>query len=660
MNDAARMELTRIVELAQARRFGDARGAAEALLARLPDNRDALYFLAFSQRQLGLIPDALNTLGRLEKTHPEFSRLHEERGHCHVALRDARRAIEAFRAAVTRNPALPVSWSMLVNLYRMVGDRVNEAAAAAQVQRWKEKPPEVVQATSLFADGEGATAEDLLRGFLRRFPGNVEAMHVLAVIAFGRRALEEAEGLLAAVLKRTPGDLSARHSHALVLLERHRFQEAHAEAQTLITAEPGNLQFQALSAQTCVGLGLYAQAIPIYRQLLAATPGSAELHLSLGHALRALGSRDEAIAAYRAAAAARPSYGDAYWSLANLKTYQFAAAEILRMQALESTPGLANVDRYNLCFALGKALEDQGDYPLSWRYYERGNALKRSESHYRADIVETNTRLQIEVCTREFLAARGGYGDGDRAPILIVGMPRAGSTLLEQILASHSLVEGTHELTSVQEIVRGLQGAGIDLDNPRYPGVLATLTGEDFRQLGQRYLRDAQPFRRGRPYFIDKMPNNFRHIGLIHLMLPNAKIIDARRDPLACCFSNFKQLFGNGQEFTYSIEDIARYYRTYVRLMRHWDEVLPGRILRINHEDVVDDLEGNVRRMLDFCGLEFEPACLEFHRTGRVVQTASADQVRQPIFREGLDQWKHYAQWLGPLRAALGDCVETA
>ena len=330
------------------------------------------------------------------------------------------------------------------------------------------------------------------------------------------------------------------------------------------------------------------------------------------------------------------------------------------MQALESTPGLANVDRYNLCFALGKALEDQGDYPLSWRYYERGNALKRSESHYRADIVETNTRLQIEVCTREFLAARGGYGDGDRAPILIVGMPRAGSTLLEQILASHSLVEGTHELTSVQEIVRGLQGAGIDLDNPRYPGVLATLTGEDFRQLGQRYLRDAQPFRRGRPYFIDKMPNNFRHIGLIHLMLPNAKIIDARRDPLACCFSNFKQLFGNGQEFTYSIEDIARYYRTYVRLMRHWDEVLPGRILRINHEDVVDDLEGNVRRMLDFCGLEFEPACLEFHRTGRVVQTASADQVRQPIFREGLDQWKHYAQWLGPLRAALGDCVETA
>jgi hypothetical protein len=302
-------------------------------------------------------------------------------------------------------------------------------------------------------------------------------------------------------------------------------------------------------------------------------------------------------------------------------------------------------------------MEDRGEIDQSWFYYERGNALKRSESRYRPEVIEANTEGQIAVCTRSFFARRTGWGDARPDPIFILGLPRAGSTLVEQILASHSQVEGTQELADIQRMVLELQGRDLDLDNPRYPAALTDMAEADFRRLGEKYLADTRIYRTGRPFFIDKMPNNFRHIGLIHLMLPNARIIDARRDPMSCCFSNFKQLFANGQEFTYSVEDIARYYRTYLDLMRHWDEALPGRVLRVHHEDVVADLEGSVRRMLDYCGLEFERACVDFHKTRRSVRTPSSEQVRQPIFRDGLEQWKKYEPWLGPLKAALGDAL---
>jgi hypothetical protein len=327
------------------------------------------------------------------------------------------------------------------------------------------------------------------------------------------------------------------------------------------------------------------------------------------------------------------------------------------MRDQEAAEEVALVDRYHLCFALGKALEDRADYEASWHYYERGNALKRAESRYRPEILETNTRKQIEVCTHRFFAQREGFGAARADPIFILGLPRAGSTLLEQILASHSQVEGTQELADIPRTVLALQDRIAELDNPRYPGVLAEMKAEDFLRLGEKYLADTRAYRTDRRFFIDKMPNNFRHIGLIHLMLPNAKIIDARREPMACCFGNLKQLFANGQEFTYSIEDIARYYRTYLDLMQHWEAVLPGRVLQVEHESVVDDLEGNVRRILNFCGLEFEPACIEFHKTARSVRTASSEQVRRPIYREGLDQWRHYERWLEPLKDALGDAL---
>ncbi len=304
-------------------------------------------------------------------------------------------------------------------------------------------------------------------------------------------------------------------------------------------------------------------------------------------------------------------------------------------------------------------MEDRGEVEPSWAFYASGNALKRAESRYRPEVIETNTARQIEVCTRDFFERRAGWGAPDRDPIFILGLPRSGSTLLEQILASHSRVEGTQELADIQAMVIDMQGRDGDADNPRYPGVLAEMGPDDFRRLGETYLGDTRVYRGGKPFFIDKMPNNFRHIGLIHLMLPNAKIIDARREPMACCFSNFKQLFAQGQEFTYSLEDIARYYRTYLDLMRHWDRALPGRVLRVRHEDVVDDLEGSVRRLLDHCGLDFEPACVDFHQTRRSVRTPSSEQVRQPIFRDGLEQWKRFEVYLDPLKAALGDALVT-
>jgi tetratricopeptide (TPR) repeat protein len=456
------------------------------------------------------------------------------------------------------------------------------------------------------------------------------------------------------VLDLTPDYRAARFDYAQVLIKRHMHQRAREQAEQLLAEDRSNRNYRTLHALTCVGLGLHERAIELYRELLSGATQPADLHLSIAHSLKTLGRREEAIAEYHAAAAARSGYGDAYWSLANLKTYRFEDEELQQMRAAESAASTSVIDRYHLCFALGKALEDRLQYEKSFEYYARGNALKRAESHYRPEVLELNTRLQIEVCTPELFARNRDSGVRAADPIFIVGLPRSGSTLIEQILASHSMVEGTQELADLPRIVAELKGREPDLDSPRYPAVLAQMSAADYRRLGEKYLTDTRAYRTGKARFIDKMPNNFRHIGLIHLMLPNAKIIDARREPMACCFGNLKQLFAQGQEFAYSIEDIARYYRTYLELMRHWDAVLPGRVLRVQHEDVVNDLEGNVRRLLDYCELEFEPACVEFYKTERSVRTASSEQVRQPIYREGLEQWRHYEPWLGPLREALG------
>jgi tetratricopeptide (TPR) repeat protein len=651
------LEEGRIRELSKSGRHLEALAAAEVLAAAVPQNRDVLYLIAANQRCLNRIPEALATLQHLEQQHPRFGLLYQERGHCYLTLRDAPRAIDAFLRAVNLNPALAASWSMLERLYRMTGEGKNAATAAEHVSILKHLPPGVVRAGSLFSDGDLSAAENLLREYLLQDGNHVEALRLLARIEHQRDVLDQAELLLETALKLAPNYHAARLDYVLVLIDRQKYLQAREEIDSLLRLEPGNGDYLSLHAAACVGLGKHEAAIALYRQLLAASPGSPELHVSLGHCLKTVGRQKEATECYQWAAAARPSFGDAYWSLANLKTYRFSAGEIGQMRVEEASPAAHPVDRYHLCFALGKAFEDRKEYAESWQFYDRGNTLKRAESRYHPDIIETNTRKQIEVCTAQFFAARAGVGVPDPDPIFIVGLPRSGSTLIEQILASHSQVEGAQELSDIHRIVLGMQGLQSDVDEPRYPLVLAELAPEDFRKLGERYMTDTRAYRGHKPFFIDKMPNNFRHIGLIHLMLPNAKIIDVRREPMACCFSNLKQLFAKGQEFTYSVEDIARYYRTYLDLMRHWDAVVPEQVLRVWYEDVVEGLEGNVRRILEFCGLEFEPACLEFYKTERSVRTASSEQVRQPIFRDGLFQWRNYAPWLGPLKDGLGDAL---
>jgi tetratricopeptide (TPR) repeat protein len=655
-------EVRDIRALLKARRFADAAQAAARVAAASPGHRDALYLLALAQRQQHRLRDALATLEQLERHHPTFSRLFQERGHCYVALKDAPRAITAYRRAVEINTTLSATWSMLEGLYRMLGDAPNAAFAAAQVATLKALPLPVMTATNLYCDGDLVAAEKMIRAFLVEHGDHIEAMRLLARIGMDLEVYDDAELLLAAVLERTPDYAAARHDYARVLMGRHKYREAGAELDRLLAGDPHNREFRTLRAAAIVGVGDHQEALELYRVLLQGAPvegqEAADLHLSAAHALKTLGRQSEAIEEYRAAARARPGFGDAWWSLANLKTYPFSDAELERMRAAETAASTSGVDRYHLCFALGKASEDRRDYAESWRCYERGNALKRAESRYRPEPVERNTANQQKVCTREFFHERQGYGAASHGPIFIVGLPRSGSTLIEQILASHSQVEGTQELADIPRFVLELQGRDPDLVNPRYPAILADLPREAFMQFATRYLEDTRIYRAGRPRFIDKMPNNFRHIGLIQLMFPNAKIIDARREPMACCFGIYKQLFARGQEFAYSIPDIARYYRTYLELMEHWERVLPGRVLRVHHEDVVDDLEGGVRRILGHCDLPFEPTCLEFHRTQRSVRTASSEQVRRPIFREGLDQWRHFEPWLAPLREALGDALE--
>jgi tetratricopeptide (TPR) repeat protein len=659
---SAELEVQRIRGLVNEHRFGEAVTAAGSLRTLFPENRDVLYLLALGQRHTGRIADALDTLSDMERYHPGASRLYQERGHCYVALKDGPRAIEAYEHAVTINPALPAAWSMLEGLYKMVGDDEHRQVAAAHAKKLKLVPPEVITATGLFCEGDLSASEKIIRAFLLRHGDHVEAMRLLARIGVAREVLDDAEILLAAALKMAPDYIELRRDYACVLLDRHKHAEAIAQLESLLALDPKNIDYRTLRATAAVGLGDHESGIRGFADVLADTrpesPLAADLHLSIAHSLKTLGRRAESINEYQKAIEVRPNFGDAYWSLANLKTYQFSAEEMTQLQAAEADPSTALIDRYHLCFALGRANEDRKVYDRSFRFYERGNALKRAESRYRPELLEQNTANQKRICTREFFDERSGYGAVSREPIFILGLPRAGSTLLEQILASHSQVEGTQELANVPRAVLDLQGYNPDLNNPRYPGCLAAMPADEVRVLGEKYLADTRIYRTGKPHFIDKMPNNFRHIGLIHLMLPNAKIIDARREPMACCFGNLKQLYARGQEFAYSVEDIARYYRTYLELMEHWEAVLPGRVLCVYHEDVVDDLEGSVRRILEFCELPFEPACLEFHRTERSVRTASSEQVRQPIYREGLDQWKNYEPWLGSLKDALGDALE--
>jgi tetratricopeptide (TPR) repeat protein len=627
---------------------------AETLLVGAPESRDLLYLAAVAQRQLNRIADALGTLARLETGYPTYGRLFQERAHCQRMLGNPAAALATYRRAVAINDTLSASWMALQQLYRASGQTADAAEAARCLARLAALPPAIVRASDLLNEGEVGAAEQVVREFLQTHGSHIDGMRLLAQIAIKHDVLDDAELLLENVVKLAPDYHDARYEYAAVLSKRRRYLLSFLEAQKLLQVEPENRTYRLLYAQACDGLGEYDEALRVYRRLAAESPDDAALPLLIAHALKTSGRAADAVQSFRVAVALPSSFAGAFHGLSNMKTYRFADDEIARMRIQESAAATTLADRYHLCFALGNALEARAEYAESFHYYERGNALKRGETPYNLDLTERNVRLQAAVCTPEFFAARQRVGCSRADPIFIVGLPRSGSTLIEQILASHSLVDGTLELPDIPMLVQQFRDRKGSDGPPRYPGVLAELHAEEFELLGRTYLQETRVYRRGAPFFIDKLPGNFREIGFIHLILPNARIIDARRDPMACGFGNFKQLFPRGQEFSYGLEDIGHYYRSYVELMDHWDRVLPGKVLRVRHEDVVADLAGSVRRMLEFCGLGFEPACLEFYKTARSVRTVSSEQVRRPIYRDGIDQWRRFEAWLGPLKAALG------
>jgi len=647
--DAVALDLRTLLEK---KRFQDVVDAVPGHLAHDPSHRDLIYMLAVAQRMLQRIPDALATLATLEAWHPGYPRLYQERGHCHIFQRAAPEAIAAFEHATRLNPALPASWNSLQSLYRMSGREADAELAAQHVQKLAALPVEIVTARSQLADGNVNEAEDIIRPFLKRHREHIEGMRLLAKIALENQYPNDAEILLESVLELAPDYHAARYDYVLALVDLHKHGRAREEIEKLIAAEPANPANRITFASILVALGELEEAVARYGELIEERPQDADVTHSLGHALKTLGQHEEAVATYHRATEIRPGFGEAYWSLANLKTYRFTDEELDRMREQEGQETASAEDRYHLCFALGKGLEDRAEYAESFSYYERGNMLKKIECRYRAGLQERSSRRLCEICDAEFFAAREGWGSDSAAPIFVLGLPRAGSTLLEQILASHSEVEGTMELANIPRLV-GTLGARAPAGQTPYPNLLNELTAGQCLHFGENYLRDTLDYRSGKAYFIDKMPNNFRNIGIIQLILPNAKIIDARRDPMDCGFSNFKQLYANGHHFSYGLEDIGRYYGKYVEMMEHWNRVLPGRVLRVQHEDVLTDLEGSVRRILEHCNLPFEQACVDFHKTERRVHTASSEQVRRPINRDGVDRWKSYEEWLEPLKLGL-------
>lgn len=520
-----------------------------------------------------------------------------------------------------------------------------------------QQDPALVHAARALAAHRLDQAEPVLRARLREDPVDVVAIRMLAELAGRLGRYNDAERLLARALELAPDFHAARANYVTVLHRQSRFVEALAEAEALIAAEPGDLGHLALKAAVLVRTGGYDEAIALYRTILARHPDQARLWISLGHVLKTVGAQDDSVAAYRTAIAQQPSLGDAWWSLANLKTVRLDDRELAAMRgALETAPTPA--DTYHLHFAMGKALEDRGDWASSFAHYAEANRLRRAELPYDPDRTTAHLDASRALLTADAFASRPGGHPSD-APIFVVGLPRSGSTLVEQILASHPDVEGTMELPDIGTIAADLAGRGADGDDAAgYLPRLLALSPDERRALGQRYLDGTRIQRKtDRPRFVDKMPNNFQHIGLIRLILPHAVIIDTRRHPMATGFSAFKQHFSRGQGFTYDLAELGRYWRDYAALMAHFDAVLPGQVHRVEHEALLAEPEPHIRALLAACRLRFDPACLAPHETRRAVRTASSEQVRRPINRDAIDRWRHYAPWLGPLRVALGDAA---
>jgi tetratricopeptide (TPR) repeat protein len=511
--------------------------------------------------------------------------------------------------------------------------------------------PRLVEAAIALNENRLHDAEPLLKSHLKADPFDVAAMRMLAELAGRIGRLADAEKLLRRAVELSPNFLAARSNLATVLYRQNRASEALEELDALLAIDPENAGNSNLKAAALGRIGEYDEALALYRDVLKQHPHQPKVWMSVGHMLKTVGQQAESVEAYRKAIAINPCLGEVWWSLANLKTVQFSDSDLNAMTVALATPMLSSDDCLHLHFALGKALEDRKEAEPAFRHYALGNTIRREQLGYDPDDTTRQVDRSIRMCTPDLLASRAGQGCPAPDPVFIVGMPRAGSTLIEQILASHSMVEGTMELPDVPALASRVAGRA---------GGIAAIEPDELRTLGKEYLERTRIQRKtGKPFFIDKLPNNWAHVALIHLILPEARIIDARRHPLGCCFSNFKQHFARGQAFSYALDHMGRYYADYVRFMAHVDAVLPGKVHRVFYEDMVEDQEGETRRLLDHLGLPFEEACLEFYKNDRAVRTASSEQVRRPIYREATEQWQMFDSWLDPLKEALGPVLDS-
>jgi predicted Zn-dependent protease len=664
MNNATEPTGTLEVALSHTKRLLETSAAmaaeqAEEILKVAPNHPVATLLLGIARRRGGDARAALQVLQPLTASQPKWAAAHYELA---LALGDADQpdeALAALRRAVALRPNMPDAWRVIGDHLTASGDVQGADAAYAQHIKASTQDPKLLSAASALVEGHIAQAEALLRAHLKQHATDVVAMRMLAEVAARLGRTAAAESLLESCLELAPSFAPARHQYAIVLHRQNKSVAALKQIDELEKIDPHNPTNRNLKAAILVKIGEYQQSIQIYDEVLAAHPQHSKLWLSYGHALTTAGRDPDSVAAYRKSIQLEPHFGEAYWSLANLKTFRFSAEDVQAMRSQLARSDLAEEDRFHFDFAMGKALEDHGSYSESFDHYLRANELRRTRVNYDGDEMAAFVQNSKQLLSAEFFESRRGYGCPAADPIFIVGMPRAGSTLIEQILASHSSVEGTMELPDMVTLAASLSGQKLPNAKPRYPDVLGELSAAACREHGERYIADTRIQRKtAKPFFIDKMPNNFLHIGLIQLVLPNAKIIDARRHPMACCFSAFKQQFTEGHRYSYSLEDIGRFYRGYIELMDHFDRVMPGRVHRIIYEDMIDDTEGEVRRLLAYCGLPFEDACLRFYENSRPVRTPSSRQVRQPIYREGIEHWRHYEQWLQPLKDALGDVLE--
>jgi tetratricopeptide (TPR) repeat protein len=619
----------------------------------------ARLILGATERRAGRALQALEVLEPLARELPDAAPVYLEIAVARAEAGRLREGIVALRRALELEPGSTDGWRMLADYLESAGDLSGAGRARMRYVAAAAHDPRLRAAAAALAANDLPLAERRLRVHLAAYPTDVAALRMLAEVAGRLRKYAQAEELLESCLALAPEFDAARQNYAGVLNRQAKPEAALPQAERLLAKDTGNPGYLNLKAAILANLGDYQGSIDIYGSVLRDYPRQPKVWMSLAHALKTARRVDESVTAYRRAIEMEPTLGEAYWSLANLKTFRFSAQDARAMQSALDRVDLGDEDRLHFEFALGKALEDEGSYESSFAHYAAGNARHRRHHPYSAD---ENSRFVARArrhFTAEFFSARkAATASASPVPIFIVGLPRAGSTLIEQILASHSSVEGTIELPDVPQIARELIGRDEDAHEGRFFEVLGGLTSRQLAALGERYLASTRVHRtRGAPYFIDKMPNNCLYVGLIQLILPYAKIIDARRHPLGCCFSAFKQHFSRGQSFSYDLEDLGRYYADYVALMTHIDGALPGRVHRVFYESMVKDTESEVRRLLDYCGLPFEERCLKFYDNERPVRTASSEQVRRPIFTEGLEHWRHYEPWLGPLKQALGEAL---